>query len=268
MASTPPVRGLETVDRRGRDASVLAREWDDNVLPLRSLPRPAGAPRPAGTLLFTTGPLVTVMVGGSSWMIAPQRALWVPHGSAFEAGERHSSSCHALAVSPGEPIDLPADVCLVEAGALLRELLVEAERLVRASSPSPRRQWIMSLIASAIVETPLEVSAIIAPSDARLQHICNAILADPSDNRTIDEWARIVGMSRRALTRQFRAETRMSFAVWRQQVRLQQALARLRMGESVTRVAYEVGYESVSTFSTIFRQNFGASPSSYAKGIA
>lgn len=108
----------------------------------------------------------------------------------------------------------------------------------------------------------------VAPRDSRLRNICQAILADPSDNRTIDEWARIVGMSRRALTRNFRLQTGLSLAVWRQQARLEEATARLKMGKSVTRVAYEVGYESIATFSTIFRQNFGMSPSRYARSDA
>src|SRR3546814_4337952 len=94
-----------------------------------------------------------------------------------------------------------------------------------------------------------------APRDTRLRNICEAILADPSDGRTIDQWARTVGMSRRALTRNFRLQTGLSLAVWRQQARLEAASARLRMGEPVTRVAYEVGYESVATFSLLFRQN-------------
>src|SRR3546814_2649934 len=76
----------------------------------------------------------------------------------------------------------------------------------------------------------------------------------------LDQWARTVGMSRRALTRNFRLQTGLSLAVWRQQARLEAASARLRMGEPVTRVAYEVGYESVATFSMIFRQNFGTTP--------
>src|SRR3546814_4892160 len=75
-------------------------------------------------------------------------------------------------------------------------------------------------------------------------------------------------MSRRALTRNCRLQTGLSLAVWRQQARLEAASARLRMGEPVTRVAYEVGYESVATFSMIFRQNFGTTPSQYARSGA
>src|SRR3546814_1057287 len=72
-------------------------------------------------------------------------------------------------------------------------------------------------------------------------------------------------MSRRALTRNFRLQTGLSLAVWRQQARLEEATARLKMGESVTRVAYEVGYESVASFSMIFRQNFGISPARFTR---
>ena len=72
-----------------------------------------------------------------------------------------------------------------------------------------------------------------------------------------------VGMSSRSFTRRFREETGTSFTIWRQLVRLQESLIRLDMGQSVTAVAYEVGYQSPATFSTIFRQHFGVPPSRY-----
>ena len=62
------------------------------------------------------------------------------------------------------------------------------------------------------------------------------------------------GMSRRTFTRLFRAQTGASFAAWRQQVCLQAAIARLTQGQSVTRVALDLGYASPSAFASAFRR--------------
>ena len=70
-------------------------------------------------------------------------------------------------------------------------------------------------------------------------------------------------MGRRTFTRAFKQETGMGLAVWRQQVRLMEALSRLASGESVTQVAFEVGYDSPSGFSAMFRRAFGVPPSQY-----
>ena len=70
------------------------------------------------------------------------------------------------------------------------------------------------------------------------------------------------GMSRRTFTRLFRAQTGASFAAWRQQG-LQAAIARLTQGQSVTRVALDLGYASPSAFASAFRRVLGATPSAY-----
>jgi AraC-like DNA-binding protein len=70
-------------------------------------------------------------------------------------------------------------------------------------------------------------------------------------------------MSRRHFTRLFREQTGMSFSNWRQQACLLAALARLGRGQSVTRVAIELGYSSTSAFTAAFRRTLGTTPSQY-----
>jgi len=70
-------------------------------------------------------------------------------------------------------------------------------------------------------------------------------------------------MGRRTFTRTFRRETGISFATWRQNVRLMEALSRLAIGQPVTTVAYDVGYNSPSAFTAMFRRAFGSAPTQY-----
>ncbi|WP_342212545.1 AraC family transcriptional regulator [Serratia fonticola] len=71
------------------------------------------------------------------------------------------------------------------------------------------------------------------------------------------------GMSRRTFTRVFRAQTGVSFSEWRQQACLLAAITRLNNGESVTRVALDLGYGSSSAFTALFRRVLGVPPSLY-----
>ena len=66
-------------------------------------------------------------------------------------------------------------------------------------------------------------------------------------------------------TRLFHRETGQSFSAWRQSVRLLEALARLGAGESVTSVALDVGYDSPSAFTAMFRRELGAAPRRYLR---
>ncbi|MFQ6748227.1 helix-turn-helix transcriptional regulator, partial [Bordetella pertussis] len=71
------------------------------------------------------------------------------------------------------------------------------------------------------------------------------------------------GLSRRNLTRLFRAQTGASFNAWRQKVLLMEALARLSRGEQITAVALDLGYGSPGAFTAMFRRALGVSPREY-----
>ncbi|WP_186249145.1 MULTISPECIES: helix-turn-helix transcriptional regulator, partial [unclassified Burkholderia] len=93
--------------------------------------------------------------------------------------------------------------------------------------------------------------------------VCRHLLASPSIAADLDQVAADAGLSRRTFTRQFRAQTGVSFAAWRQQVCMLAAIARLSDGQSVTRVALDLGYASASAFTSAFRRILGDTPSRY-----
>lgn len=55
----------------------------------------------------------------------------------------------------------------------------------------------------------------------------------------------------------------MSFGHWRRQLHVMLALQRLTKGETVQRVALDLGYESASGFVTMFRKAVGKPPARY-----
>jgi methylphosphotriester-DNA--protein-cysteine methyltransferase len=69
--------------------------------------------------------------------------------------------------------------------------------------------------------------------------------------------------SKRTLNRRFQDETNMSFQDWRQQCRLLRGLEMLVAGDSVTRVALELGYEHSSAFIVMFKRCLGSTPRRY-----
>jgi AraC-like DNA-binding protein len=89
------------------------------------------------------------------------------------------------------------------------------------------------------------------------------LLEQPGDPRTLDEWAPSTNASPRTLARLFVAETGLTFGAWRQQARVLEAMGRLGGGQAVTDVALDLGYDSVSAFSAMFRRAAGVSPSAY-----
>jgi AraC-like DNA-binding protein len=218
--------------------------------------------------LYAITGVTQVTTDHSSFVVPPQRAVWIPGGVAHEVHCRGHVSVRTLYIDPRARPDL-SDTCRVlEVSDLLRELILEATRMPVEYDVNGRDGRVMALILDEIAAAPSVPLHVAMPQDPRLTRVCRAILADPAHADTLDDWARVAGVGRRTFTRMFRRETRMSFAAWRQHVRLMEALSRLATGEAVTAVALDVGYNSPSAFTAMFRKAFGAAPTRYIKESA
>ncbi|MEI8632353.1 helix-turn-helix transcriptional regulator [Vibrio sp. PP-XX7] len=85
------------------------------------------------------------------------------------------------------------------------------------------------------------------------------ILDDISSGDSVADWAQIIGMSTRALSRKFAQETGMPLVRWRTLARLMKAMEWLQMGKSVEWVAQSCGYCNSSVFIAVFKQYLGSS---------
>ena len=109
-------------------------------------------------------------------------------------------------------------------------------------------------------QAPLELPEL---SDPRAERVAAMLRADPADRRPLAELAAAAGASHRTIERLFASETRMSFGRWRVRHRMITALEQLAHGDSVSNVAYAVGYETPSSFIAAFRASFGTTPTAY-----
>ena len=74
-------------------------------------------------------------------------------------------------------------------------------------------------------------------------------------------------MSRRTVTRTFRAETGLSLNEWQRRACFQAAVTRMLGGEPVTRIALDQGYSSPAAFTVMFRSLASASPVAYLRSL-
>jgi AraC-like DNA-binding protein len=154
-------------------------------------------------------------------------------------------------------------VRVIAVSSLLRELTLRACALPVLYDESGPAARIMTLILDEIAALPTVGLDLPMPRDARLRRICAALRAEPGSTRTLESWARATGASSRTLARRFVRETRLTFAEWRQQARLLDAMARLAAGQPVTAIALDLGYDSPSAFAAMFRRALGTPPSRY-----
>ncbi len=215
-------------------------------------------------ILYGSAGVMSVRTPETSFVIPPQRAVWLPAGMKHEVACRGPVSLRTLYL-PSNRNEQPGACRVFEVSNLLKALILEVVDFPPLYDVDGREGRIIMLLLDEIERMPNAPYQVSMPTDPRLLRVCNAILADPSDPRDIDGWASLAAMGRRTLTRTFKEETGMGLAVWRQQVRLMEALSLLAAGASITQVTYEVGYDSPSGFAAMFRRAFGVPPSQYLK---
>nr|WP_240931276.1 AraC family transcriptional regulator [Rhodococcus sp. B10] len=101
------------------------------------------------------------------------------------------------------------------------------------------------------------------PRSAESFDVAQAILRDPGSRRSPAEFADFAGISVRTMQRRFAHETGLSFTQWRTRARIAAAIGHLADGRSVGWIANEVGFSTVSGFTTAFTAHMGVSPRRY-----
>jgi AraC-like DNA-binding protein len=218
---------------------------------------------PRFQLVYAAHGVMTVDTRDATWVVPPQRAVWMPPQVEHRLTAKGVVQLRNLYVRPDAASQMPRTCEVLEVTPLLRELIVRATELPLEYDLRGRPGRLMRLLLdelSGLVRLPYHLPM---PKAAPLAAICRRLLDAPDDAATLEEIARAGALSGRTLARHFRRHTGMSFAEWRRRARLLRALGWIAEGRPILEVAMELGYESPSAFSAMFRRELGASPSSF-----
>ncbi|MEM8525661.1 MAG: two-component regulator propeller domain-containing protein [Bacteroidota bacterium] len=99
-----------------------------------------------------------------------------------------------------------------------------------------------------------------------LQQIIDAVRECPSDDWYIENVAKLVNLSSSQVYRKVKALTGDSTTIFIRKIRLKVAYQLLKKeGESISEIAYQVGFKDPAAFSRYFSEIFGLSPSEFRK---
>jgi len=214
-------------------------------------------------LLCASKGVVLVTTDAGRWLIPGDHAMWIP------AGVKHSVEIvgdvfmRSIYIALDAISGVPDYLHVVGMTDLMRCLIIDATSVDSIPKAGSRDALVIELILRDLHTLPQRPLGLPFPADPRLQNLCRQFVKRPSARATIDDWADRMAMSRRSFTRHFQRETGVSLSVWRQQACLFAAVPRLTEGEAVTSVALDLGYDSVSAFTTMFRRMLGVSPKFY-----
>jgi len=216
-------------------------------------------------LIYAVHGVMVVLSEGGQWIVPPTRAIWMPAGTTHQVRPLGEVRMRSLFVRPDAAPLLADRPQVVGISSLLRELIQAAMAVPIPYAADSRGGRLMRLLLDELHALPVLPMHLPNPTDARLKRICTHIHRHPDDASTLDDWARRLDVNVKTLQRLFVRDTGMNFGRWRQQARLLRALQQLAQGEKVIDVALALGYDSPGAFATMFKRQFGQTPSGFCR---
>jgi AraC-like DNA-binding protein len=218
--------------------------------------------------VYTTHGVLRILTPGGAWTLAPCRGLWIPSRVGHELQAISQGTLYSVYfegdVAPWR--DTQSRVLMVS--PLLRELVGAMAADLRNGHPDRRAEFIGPLLLQEMNDAHQAFDGCLPlPHDRRLQQICAALMAQPANNDSLEDWGVRIGASGRTLIRLFKHETGLTFGQWRQQMRLVESVSRLVKKMPVSAIASELGYRNAGAFITMFRKAMGETPQRYLRSL-
>ena len=243
----------------------------------QNVPRPVGAmardlppayeidwhSHPRFQLIFAVRGVMTIDTRDATWLVPPQRAVWMPPKVAHRVKTSGAVHMRTLYIEPGAAKRMPKECEVFAVTPLLRELILRATELPLEYDERGPAGRVMRLLLDELAALPRLPYNLPMPKSAPLAAICTRLMERPNEVATLEDLAVRHNTTARTLARHFRRQTGMSFAEWRRRARLLRALGWIAEGRPILAVALDLGYDSPSAFSAMFRRELGAPPSHF-----
>ncbi|MCX0245789.1 helix-turn-helix domain-containing protein [Streptomyces drozdowiczii] len=256
-------REAGTVVRRAGAPPERATDSGAVVAEFRIVPAPTEWAQHAHRLhelVWVRGGTLTSRVGDRVFTVFEGHGLWMPAGVVHAGRATEGARFHSAFFAPDRTPFAYGEPKAIAMTPLLVSLLTHLSRTDLDEGARLRAEAVVF----DVIEPSEHQLALRLPGDPRIDAIAEALLDDPADGRSLEEWARWLGTSDRTITRAFRQSTGLSFAQWRQMLRVHRALMLLSDGFDVMSVSEQLGYAQPSSFIAAFRRVMGTTPGAFS----
>lgn len=193
-------------------------------------------------------------------LLSPAMAMWIPPDVEHWLRYVSANEIIYVDVSRAESDRLGAAPRIVQMTPLLHALMHRTPDTGPSGLTKPHKDALYDLLFHEFLtarDVPLSIAM---PQDKRISELALAAMDDPGSIASVDEWLTGAMASRKTIERLFITETGMPPSRWLRHVRILQAVSQLAAGKKISSVAFDLGYESPSAFTYMFRSAIGLSP--------
>lgn len=269
LAPSPPSTGIgawrrdpgtvvlagEALPQGATEASVIVAQAHAPSIPLEWEPHS----HTMHELVWVRGGTSGSRVEDRIFTLSPGQGLWMPAGMVHAGRLTAGVSFYCAYFAPEHTPVAFEQPTAIEMTPVLESVLTHLMR----TDLDPAARARAEAVVFDVLESSRQQLVLQLPGDPRIDAIAAALLADPGDERSLEDWAQDLGTSDRTITRAFRQATGLSFAQWRQALRVHEALALLSDGVEVGEIAQVLGYAQPSTFIAAFRRVMGTTPGAF-----
>ena len=212
-------------------------------------------------LIYAIRGVMEVFAGQTSWLIPPHFAIWIPARVEHRIHMRGAVSMRTLYMRVGR--SGKTECAVLQVSPLLRELILETVRIGSLKYRNPLHCAIRKLVVDAIAKSAPGGMSVTLPADPRAGKVAQAMIGQPSRDRTVAAICAEAGASVRTIERIFLRQVGVSIETWRRQMRLMTAIGRLVEGVPVKQIAHDLGYRHPTPFIEMFRRTMGVTPGAW-----
>lgn len=216
-------------------------------------------------LIHTLTGVIRVQTHEGIWIIPPGRGVWIPAHKPHALLSSGDVKARGVFIEDALQYDIRNECRVVAIPALLRELISSAMEIQSNIQAESRNERLLQLILDEVRLLPALAFNLPDPQSPKLQQLCQRIKENLALEWSLEESAQQLHISSKTLARHFQKETGLHFSHWVRQAKLMQAMIDLAMNKPVLNVALDLGYESPSAFSAMFKRETSMTPSDYLK---
>ncbi len=206
---------------------------------------------------------VTVATQGGSFVVPPERAIFIPPGVLHHSSYHTETEVRFLYMRPEGLPAMPEEPFVVQVTALLRELILAFMACAPDYDADDATGRLAAVLVDQIATSHVAPLHLPIPEEPRLREAIRPLIDDPAAGLSAADLAGRANLSLRSFERHFPAATGLSFRAWRRQAKLMKAVEWLSQGMAVGEVSDRLGYEGPSAFVATFKKSFGVTPGRY-----
>ncbi len=232
------------------------------------------APEPARNLCVDRHYLLCASTGalrleaqGQAWLLPPARAALIEAGRPIRVSIPQPVTTASVLFDTGFTAAPPAPLTVFDLSPLARALVTECGTWGEYDQPlTAYAETLFAALAAVTWRLAEQPSSVVVPAgrSPELRRALQLTEQQLCGEVRFEDVADEVGLTPRSLARRFEDETAMTWRAVLRRMRVLRAIEELAAGDTpITKIAFMVGYTSLSAFNAAFRELTGRTPTQY-----